>query len=123
LVYLQIIAGAFVAGLRAGHASNTWPLMNGEIVPPGLDVYAPSYMNLFENPLAAQFAHRVLAYLIAIYAAAFGIAIWRWPRLRLPAAAFGVAVLVQIALGVAAIVYEVPLRLALAHQANAMIVL
>ena len=123
LVYVQIVAGALVAGLRAGHASNTWPLMNGEIVPPGLDVYSPWYMNLFENQLAVQFTHRILAYCIALYAAAFALAIWRRPRLRLPAAAIGIAILAQIALGVATVVYEVPLVLALAHQANAMIVL
>ncbi len=123
LVYLQIIAGAFVAGLKAGLASNTWPLMNGEIVPPGMDYYSPLYMNLFENPLTAQFVHRGIAYFIAIYAAAFALAIWRWPALRLPVAAIGIAIIVQIALGVATVVYGVPLGFALAHQANAMILL
>ncbi len=123
LVYMQIIAGAFVAGLKAGHASNTWPLMNGEIVPAGLDVYTPWYMNLFENPLMAQFVHRGLAYVIAIYAVAFGLATWRWHCLRLPAAAIGAAIVVQIALGAGTVVYNVPLGLALAHQANAMLLL
>jgi heme a synthase len=123
LVYLQLIAGAFVAGLKAGHASNTWPLMNGEIVPPGLDVFTPWYMNLFENPLAAQFAHRMLAYLVVILAAAFGLTVWRQHGLRGPAAALGAALLVQTALGIGTILYGVPLGLALAHQANAMAVL
>jgi cytochrome c oxidase assembly protein subunit 15 len=123
LCYLQIVAGAFVAGLKGGLASSTWPLMNGEFVPAGLDVYSPLYINLFENPLTAQFAHRVLAYVIAIYAAIFAIAIWRRDSLRLPAAALFAAILAQIALGVATIVYGVPLLIALAHQANAMIVL
>ena len=123
LVYLQIIAGAFVAGLKAGLASNTWPLMNGEIVPPGMDYYSPLYMNLFENPLTAQFVHRLIAYFIAIYAAGFALAIWRLPGLRAPAIAVGAAILVQIALGVATIVYGVPLGFALAHQVNAIIVL
>jgi cytochrome c oxidase assembly protein subunit 15 len=123
LVYLQIVAGAFVAGLKAGHASNTWPLMDGEIIPPGLDVYTPWYLNLFENPLAAQFAHRMLGYLILTFAAAFGLLIWHRHRLRAPAAALGLALLIQIALGVATIFFGVPLGLALAHQANAMVVL
>jgi heme a synthase len=120
---VQIIAGAFVAGLKAGQASNTWPLMNGEIIPPGLDVYAPWYMNLFENPLAAQFAHRTLAYLIVIVTAVFGLSIWRRHRLRAPAAALGIALLIQTALGIGTILYGVPLGLALVHQANAMAVL
>ncbi|MBI4724341.1 MAG: COX15/CtaA family protein [Rhodomicrobium sp.] len=123
LIYLQIIAGAFVAGLKAGHASNTWPLMNGEIVPSGLDVFSPWYMNFFENPLMAQFAHRLLAYLLAIFAAVFGVMIWRSDRhLRLPVMAILGMILAQIALGVATIVYEVPLGIALAHQANAIVV-
>ena len=125
LVYLQIIAGAFVAGLKAGHASNTWPLMNGEIIPPGLGAFSPWYLNLFENPLTAQFAHRALAYTIAIIAAAFLVFIWNSERaraLRLPMLAITAAVLIQIALGVATIVYGVPLVIALAHQANAILV-
>ena len=123
LVYIQLIAGAFTAGLKAGHASNTWPLMNGEIIPPGLDVFTPWYMNLFENPLAAQFAHRMLAYLVVILAVGFGLTVWRRHGLRGPAAALGAALLVQIALGIATILYGVPLAFALAHQANAMVVL
>jgi cytochrome c oxidase assembly protein subunit 15 len=125
LVYLQIIAGAFVAGLKGGHASNTWPLMNGEIIPPGLDAFSPWYVNLFENPLTAQFAHRALAYAIAIFVAAFLMFIWNTERaraLRLPMLTITAAVLVQIALGVATIVYGVPLVIALAHQANAILV-
>ncbi|MGA7327936.1 MAG: COX15/CtaA family protein [Rhodomicrobium sp.] len=123
LVYLQIIAGAFVAGLKAGHASNTWPLMNGEIIPEGLNVYSPWYLNLFENPLTAQFTHRILAYVIAIFAAAFGALLWRsYPGMRAPIAAHLCAILLQIALGVLTIVLDVPLGMALAHQANAIIV-
>jgi cytochrome c oxidase assembly protein subunit 15 len=126
LVYLQIIAGAFVAGLKAGHASNTWPLMNGEIIPPGLDVFSPWYINLFENPLTAQFAHRSLAYAIAIFAAGLALYVWNARRarpLRLPMLAITAAILLQIALGIATVIYDVPLAIALAHQANAILVL
>jgi cytochrome c oxidase assembly protein subunit 15 len=124
LVYLQIILGALVAGLKAGHASNTWPLMAGELIPPGLDVYSPLYLNLFENPLTAQFNHRLLAYVIAIFAGVSAIVIWRDRALRFlraSMAAVCAAILAQIALGVATIVYNVPLDLALAHQANAIV--
>jgi len=126
LVYLQIIAGAFVAGLKAGHASNTWPLMNGDIVPAGLDVYSPWWLNLFENPLTAQFAHRMLAYLVALAIGAFAFSAWRSKAaeaLRVPALAMLGAVTLQIVLGVATIVYGVPLGFALAHQANAILLL
>ncbi len=74
--------GAFVAGLKAGHASNTWPLMAGEIIPPGLDVYSPWYLNLFENPLTAQFNHRLVAYAIAIFAGIYAVCIWRDSKRR-----------------------------------------
>ncbi len=117
LVYVQIIAGALVAGLKAGYASNTWPLMNGEIVPPGMDI------NFFEDALTAQFVHRAIAYFIAIYAGLLALSVWRYPSLKLPAAAVGAATLVQIALGVATVVWDVPLGFALAHQAVAMILL
>ena len=126
LVYVQIISGGFVAGLKAGHASNTWPLMGGEIIPPGLDALSPWYVNLFENPLTAQFAHRLLAYAIAILAAAFAVYVWRVEQaraLRLPILATIAAVLLQTALGIATIVYGVPVAVALAHQANAILIL
>jgi heme a synthase len=124
LIYLQIVAGALVAGLHGGLASNTWPLTNGFIVPPGLDALSPLWLNLFENPLAAQFGHRALAYAIAILAAVFAVAAWRSARgraLRLPLLAVNAAIVAQIALGVATVVQGVPLGLALAHQANAML--
>ncbi len=125
LVYLQIAAGAFVAGLKAGHASNTWPLMNGELIPPGLDTFSPWYLNFFENPLTAQFTHRALAYTLAIFAVCFGLLIWRRPgarSLQTPVAALASAIFFQVALGVATILYGVPLAIALAHQANAIVV-
>jgi cytochrome c oxidase assembly protein subunit 15 len=124
LVYAQIILGGFVAGLKAGHASNTWPLMNGEFVPPGLDVYSPWYMNIFENPLTAQFNHRLVAYALALFAGLAALSIWRKEdarHFRVSISAICAVILLQIALGVATIVYEVPLRLALAHQANAIL--
>ena len=68
-----------------------------------------------------QFVHRVIAYTIAIYAVGLGLAAWRLRALRVPAAASGAAVLLQIALGVATVVYEVPAGFALLHQANALL--
>ncbi|MGB8870780.1 MAG: COX15/CtaA family protein, partial [Rhodomicrobium sp.] len=73
--------------------------------------------------LTAQFVHRLIAYFIVIYAGVFALAIWQRPALRLPATALCAAILAQIALGVATVVYGVPLAIALAHQANAMMVL
>ncbi len=122
LILVQIAAGAFVAGLDAGLAWNTWPLMDGALVPPGLGTLEPFWRNLFENPVMVQFMHRTIAYVIVIYAAWL---LWRQhraggfagPHAWLPRL-FGLVVL-QVALGVATLIMVVPISLALGHQALA----
>jgi len=69
LVFLQIILGGFVAGTDAGLSHNTWPLMDGAIIPGGLGAMQPWYLNPFENVLTVQFDHRMLAYAIVLLAA------------------------------------------------------
>src|SRR5690606_1268370 len=69
LLFLQIVAGAFVAGLDAGSAHNTWPLMEGQLIPSGLLAMQPFWANFFENVMTVQFNHRKLAYLITAYVA------------------------------------------------------
>ena len=120
LVFVQIILGGFVAGTDAGLSHNTWPLMDGAIIPDGLGAMQPWYLNLFENVLTIQFNHRMLGYLIALVALANLLVAWRGP---LRAAAMGVlvAVLAQIALGVFALLSHLQLGLALAHQAGAVL--
>ena len=66
LIYLQILAGALVAGLDAGQGFNTWPLINGAFVPEGLGTLSPWPLDLFENPLTVQFDHRMLAYAVVL---------------------------------------------------------
>ena len=125
LVFLQIVAGAFVAGLKAGAGYNTWPLMDGQLIPDGLGVMSPWWANLFENATTVQFNHRLLAYVLA------GLALWhvstllpraRDAHVRASAVALVVAVLAQVALGIWTLLAHVPLSLGLAHQAGAMIV-
>ncbi|MBI2719878.1 MAG: COX15/CtaA family protein [Rhizobiales bacterium] len=117
LVFLQIAAGAFVAGLDAGMGYNTWPLMDGAIVPTGLFAMEPWWRNFFENALTVQFDHRMIAYVIAVLVAGFAV------LARTPAALLLLgAVLVQIALGIATLLWQVPLVLALFHQGGALIV-
>ena len=65
LVYLQMLLGALVAGLHAGLVYNTWPDMNGRIIPEDAFALSPSWRNLFENPALAQFDHRMVAYAVA----------------------------------------------------------
>jgi len=125
LVFLQIVAGAFVAGLKAGNDYNTWPLMDGRFIPQGLGVMSPWWANLFENATTVQFNHRMLAYVLT------AVALWHvWSVLsrtddrlvRASGLAVGGAVLAQVALGIWTLLAQVPLSLGLAHQAGAVTV-
>lgn len=125
LVFLQIVAGAFVAGLKAGNDYNTWPLMDGQLVPTGLGVMSPWWANLFENATTVQFNHRMLAYVLTALVA------WHlWSvlaqthdrRVRLSGLALGSAVVAQVVLGIWTLLAQVPLSLGLAHQAGAVTV-
>jgi heme a synthase len=126
LVFVQIGAGALVAGLKAGLAYNTWPLMDGHVIPNGLGAMTPLWINVFENAAAVQFNHRILAYLLALLIVWHGLRVIRSADdeyMRRSAAVLVAAVLAQIGLGVATLVAHVPLHLALTHQAMAMLVL
>jgi cytochrome c oxidase assembly protein subunit 15 len=118
LLFVQIAAGGFVAGLDAGHASYTWPKMNDSWVPTGMSTLQPLWKNWFDNALAVQFNHRFLAYLIVLLALAQ--AFW----LRRKSAVFVLAaVLSQATLGIMTVLSEVQLHTALTHQGGALVVL
>ncbi len=125
-LFLQLIAGAFVAGMDAGYAYNTWPLMDGGIVPRGLGIMQPAWVNLFENALTVQFTHRMIAYAICIY-----VAILWWRGRTAPGFAgvhgwmqiIAVLVALQVVLGIATLLLVVPIPLALGHQALAFLLI
>ena len=122
VVALTILAGGFVAGLKAGLDYNTFPLMAGRLVPEGYAQMQPFALNLVENIAAVQFNHRLLATLTLVLAAASLLAGWRSaarPVLLGLAAAVGV----QYGLGVATLLYVVPAGLGTLHQAVAVLVL
>ncbi len=113
LVFVQIVLGALVAGLKAGAGYNTWPLMDGRLVPSGLGAMQPWYLNLFENALTVQFNHRVVAYALVL------VVLWHaWrvmrgadgARIGGSAVVLAVAVLAQAALGVWTLLAQVPWR-------------
>jgi cytochrome c oxidase assembly protein subunit 15 len=128
LVFVQIYLGALVAGLRAGYAYNTWPLIDGAFVPDPSRLFleTPLWRNVFDNMLTVQFDHRMLAYAILIGALAHTLDVARTVK-RGPARAGAfvllAAVALQAALGIATLLLVVPLPLALLHQAVAMLVL
>lgn len=122
LVLCQIYLGALVAGLRAGLLFNTWPLIDGGLVPklPDLFYFEPWWRNFFENALTVQFVHRCVAYLIFIVAIVHAIDARHAARGGMVLAA---AVTVQAALGIVTLIHQAPLPLALMHQAMAIVVL
>jgi cytochrome c oxidase assembly protein subunit 15 len=127
LVLVQIYLGALVAGLRAGLVYNTWPLVDGVLVPDAGSLFsaAPGWRNLFENPLTVQFDHRMAAYALWILAVLHAADVTRsrgGPALT-GALALAAAVTIQAVLGILTLVHAAPLALALAHQGMAIVVL
>lgn len=126
LVLLQFAAGAFVAGLHAGLAYQTWPLMDGRFVPTGLMQETPWWRNLFENVTMVQFAHRMLGYLLVAGAIAHAVDCARTMGEGTASVRAGVIALFMVAqagIGIATLVTGVPLAVALMHQIGAMAVL
>jgi cytochrome c oxidase assembly protein subunit 15 len=128
MVLLQIYLGALVAGLHAGLAYNTWPLIDGGFVPDAsrLLFEQPLWRNFFENALMVQFVHRMVAYTLWLLALLHALDVWR--RLddasaRRGTLALVMAVTLQAVLGILTLLYQVPLALALAHQGVAIVVL
>ena len=122
-VALTIVAGGFVAGNHAGLDYNTFPLMDGHLVPEGYARLSPWLRNLTENIPAVQFDHRVLATCTAVLALlVLGVGLRRG-TLRPRLVALGGAIGLQYALGVATLLWVVPVPLAAAHQAGAVLLL
>lgn len=126
LTLVQIYLGGLVAGLDAGMSYNTWPLMDGRLVPDDLLTIEPAWRNFFENPKTVQFVHRLGAYAILLGALLHWIVTLR----RLPGTTHARRALLLLALliaqatiGVATLLFQVPFDAALAHQAGALVVL
>ncbi len=122
--FVQIALGALVAGMKAGLAHNTWPLMDGQLIPSRLGIMSPWWRNVFENALTVQFNHRMMAYVLAVLIAWHTLRVTQTAdnqRLRLTSRLLLAAVLGQIALGVWTLLATVPICLGLAHQAGAVI--
>jgi len=123
---LTMLAGGFVAGIRAGFSYNSFPLMDGRLVPPGYLDLDPVWRNLTANIAAVQFNHRLLATLTVL--AALGAAIAAWRRLpdgfaRRAVLVMAGAVAAQYALGIVTLLHVVPVSLGTLHQALAVGVL
>jgi cytochrome c oxidase assembly protein subunit 15 len=116
LLSVQIVLGAFVAGLDAGRMHTTWPLMGERWAPQGMGELTPILANAVDNPVTVQFLHRWVGVVVAVAALAIAAMLYRAGAKRL-AIAFEVVVLVQFVLGVLTLLNAVPVALGVAHQA------
>jgi heme a synthase len=126
--FVQLYLGALVAGLRAGLVYNTWPAIDGALIPSAARLWfdTPWWRNLFENTLTVQFEHRMTAY------ALFVLALWHaFDAVRSRAGSVAIngalwlvaAIALQAVLGILTLLNQVPIALALSHQAVAIAVL
>ena len=128
LVFVQLYFGALVAGLRAGHVFNTWPDIDGGLIPTAERLFfeQPWWRNFFDNTLTVQFTHRMVAY--TLFALAI-VHVVDAVRSRASAATvngaiwLAAAMTVQAGLGIVTLLHQVPIPLGIAHQAVAIVVL
>ncbi|MEL7491117.1 MAG: COX15/CtaA family protein [Pseudomonadota bacterium] len=121
-VYLQILLGAFVAGLRAGQTYTDWPLMDGRFFPEAYFEGKPAFAAAFETIAAVQFNHRIGAYALALGGVFFFLAA-RGTQAEKGARIVVAAILAQMALGVSTLMAATPIGLGLLHQLGALAVL
>ena len=126
LIMLQIIYGAFPAGLKAGYGWNTFPKMAGQWIPGGLLPMSPWYLNLLEHNFTVQFIHRMLGWSLCMLIPGY----WRYtrgfnltPQQDFAITALMNVVIVQFLLGMLTLIWVVPVWLGGLHQAGAVILL
>lgn len=123
LLILQIVWGAFTAGLDAGRIYNTWPLMNGEFMPENVRAFGDLFTDLAEHRDGVQFVHRNLAYLVALAFILFAVKFRREASMEVVWFPLLLAVLLQFVLGVITILTQVDLVVGVLHQQGALLLL
>lgn len=119
IVFAMALSGGMVAGLRAGYAYNTFPLMNGHLVPPEVMLLEPWWLNFVYNMATVQLVHRAFFWLLAVLI----LAAWWRHRHAAAANALLAAFAIQATLGIATLLHGVPVVLGAAHQGGAVLVL
>lgn len=120
---LTMVWGAFTAGLQAGTIANTWPLMDGDMLPESATLLDPLWRNAFENPVLVQFIHRWLGPLTMILLLSWVGRCWRVIGARRSLTALGIMALLQVGLGLATLLSHVEIVIAVLHQAGAICLL
>jgi cytochrome c oxidase assembly protein subunit 15 len=128
LTFVQLYLGALVAGLRAGRVYNTWPDIDGALMPSigRLLFEHPWWRNLFDNALTVQFEHRITGYALLTLAVLHALDAVRSPvgaAVITGASWLAAAVTLQAGLGILTLLNQAPVDLALGHQAVAIVVL
>lgn len=123
LAFVQILIGALVAGLDAGRMYVGWPTMGGEWIPEAIWDPVLGWRNLFENPALVQFVHRMVGYLLTVFAVVVWLRARRSPHpvTRGAYTAMLAMVAMQVVLGIMNVIHASPLSLALIHQVGAVI--
>jgi len=119
IIFLMVLSGGFVAGIRAGLAYNTWPLMGNSFIPPDIFILTPGWRNFFENMATVQFDHRIIAYVLALLVPIFWFKVRRRdvsPRTVIATNTLLVLVFTQIVVGITTLLHHVPVTLGVAHQ-------
>lgn len=126
LVFLMILSGGLVAGIRAGFAYSTWPLMGASFVPPGLYETVPAWLAIFEDITTVQFNHRMFAYLLFVLIHLFAFLAIRQGVQGRGVAGVGLLLLalwLQVIMGISTLLLHVPVWLAASHQGGAVLLL
>ena len=124
LIFIMILSGGFVAGIRAGFAYNTFPLMNGHFMPPEIFMLEPWYRNFFANMATVQFNHRLIAWILAFLVPLFWFKSKKYnlsETTRIACNLFLIMLVIQISLGISTLLYVVPIPLAASHQGGAVL--
>lgn len=126
LALIQVYFGALVAGLHAGRVYNSWPLMDGRLIPDGLLLLRPVWRNFFENVMTVQFIHRFFAYFLLIMTLIHACLMRQNCRGSAQAKRAWILLglmLMQAAFGIVTLLLATPIFWALLHQIFALIVL
>ena len=123
LAFVQILIGALVAGIDAGRNYPDWPLMAGGFFPPDPFGLTPLWRNFFEDDGLVQFMHRMAGYVLFV----FGVLVWARARksgndrTRFAFHLMLAAMVLQIVLGIATVIYSAPWEIAIVHQLGAVV--
>ncbi len=124
LIFIMVLSGGLVAGIRAGMAYNTFPLMNGHFIPPEIFMLEPWWRNFFDNMATVQFDHRMIAWILMFTVPYF----WFKARkqqlsdsAKLACNLLLIMLVIQVGLGISTLLLAVPLILGAAHQGGAML--